>query len=60
MLLFLSHKCVNKYMHLLAHKQIYYIASSAHITSVLFCAHSGKLQIILKYQVKVLRTTNLL
>ena len=35
-LFFLSHKCINKWGHKLVHKQIYYIASSAHITSMPF------------------------
>ena len=33
-LFFLSHKCINKYVHKLVQKQIYCIASSAHITSI--------------------------
>ena len=33
-LFFLSHKCINKYVHKLVQKQIYCIASSAHITSM--------------------------
>ena len=35
-LFFLTHKCINKKVHKLVHKQIYYIAWSAHITSIPF------------------------
>ena len=35
-LLFLSHKCINKKVPKLVHRQIYYIVSSVHITSMSF------------------------
>ena len=45
---FLWHKCINKWVHKLLHKQIYYSVKGSYYIHALSCVHFGKLQTITK------------